>query len=247
MDLIPVDLVLLIIPGLISAKVYFNLTRMIPPSVVDYLAYSLGFGIGGYSIVAVAEYALPGLVGANGKVLLANDLIGNESITWRRLVMASIASVTISLSFVFVRNRRWLNKFAVFMKISNMYSSDSTFSLAMRESTNKLVRIKRETGKIYYEGQVVNFHEFPSRLEIYMVGVVVGHYEEEYYDELSKVFLTLPATEQHTIEFISPKPVLWQSSESFPEKNQTKVDSKKVPHLAGSLLILLLEKLFLRR
>jgi len=219
-DAFIVSIGIIFFPGIIACVICDKLTvHTVPWDSFKYTLYSFVMGVCCYLFIQmiycvdwlVATWRYCPLLDHEGfKVLTAWSIASDtekptNSLRLTEVAFATLVSPLVAAFFAVSVNKKWLNKFATRLNISDKYGDENLFSYFLNSKEVSWIYIRDIENGLTYQGLVIAFSEKNSLQELLLRYVTVYRYEDSV--ELYSVPLILLAKPAGSfiIETIPPK------------------------------------------
>ena len=185
MNQLVVSIIIILFPGIIAAVISDKITVHAKWNSFKFALYSIVLGILSYTSVQLLFYVFD-LVGwcstrtINWSHLDVWNGVVNENPTispWE-VVMATSFSGPVAFAASAIINRKYLNKFAQFLKVSTKYGDENLYSYYLNAKEIEWVYIRDVEKNLTYQGSVVSYSENDHIQEIVLSNVTVFRYED---------------------------------------------------------------------
>ncbi|MFA6979666.1 MAG: hypothetical protein WC209_10115 [Ignavibacteriaceae bacterium] len=198
MNKLVVILIVILIPGIVSAVISDKITVHSKWDSFKYGLYSVVFGITIYSFLQIILYS-SNIISA----CFSNNMIWNNLQMWNvitseaydvpasEVIFATILSVPIAFLFSWLINFKLFNKVAKYLRITNKYGDENLFSYYLNAKEIDWLYVRDPSNNLTYQGRIMTYSENTDIQEIVLSEVTVYRYEDsaELYS-LPTIYLT---------------------------------------------------------
>jgi hypothetical protein len=197
-----VKLIILLLPGALSTKIYKRLTLHKHWSDFDFVVNSIVFGGASYIVLQFIYNALAivkNIRGGNEEYIVLNTwqrITDKALVPYDEVAYASVIGIFLGYIFSAIDRNKIINRIAHWMRASDKYGDEGLYSYFLNSREIQLIYLRYPKNNLTYHGFVISFAEEGASSEILLANVSVYSYNEsELLYEIENVYLAFEKSE----------------------------------------------------
>jgi len=205
-------LIIILIPGAISALLFDSLTTHKEWTPFKFIVNSILMGIIAYLLLQGTErlFTVTYNIFANNKISsnplqIWGSLSDSKSIPYGEVVLGAIFGFVVGLAATALYFYKIFNRLSKWLRLSNKYGDENLYSYFLNAEGTRIVYVRSVKLNITYYGYVKAFSETENISELVMTNVSVYDYQatKKFYD-IDQIYLSFAKTDV-IIELANPK------------------------------------------
>lgn len=197
-----IKLIILLLPGALSTKIYKRLTIHKSWSNFDFVVNSIVFGGASYIVLQFAYNIIPlikNICGGNEQYVILNTwqrITDKALIPYAEVAYASVISVFLGYLFSAVDTNKIINKIGYKVNASNKYGDEGLYSYFLNSNEVQIIYLRYPKYNLTYHGIVISFAEEGGKSEILLAQASVYSYDEsEFLYDIDNVYIAFEKSE----------------------------------------------------
>lgn len=195
-------LIILLLPGIISANIYGKLTfRSKPKSNFMFILTSIVFGVASYlslqvfvSIPVLFKNTLYGQRLNYDVLNTFKDLNGTNAIPYLEVIWGTLLGIAIAFIAAGIDHKKYINRLGNLLNLTSKYGDENLFMKFLNSPEIDYVYVRDIANKLTYTGNIDSYSETEEFKEIVLGNVEVYNYpESELLYSIDRIYLCLPS------------------------------------------------------
>ncbi len=194
-------IIIILIPGIIAVSIYNKLTvnhknntttrTIINAILLGVISYLTLQGIG--NIIIFCSYLFKGTEFKNYELEIWKSLANKNIIPYSEVLYTGIISVFLGALISLIEQKKWINKFAQWLRISSKYGDENLYTYFLNSEQIDEIYLRDIENNLTYHGVIAAYSETEDIKEIVLNDVTVYQYttSEKLYD-IERIYISKP-------------------------------------------------------